>query len=223
VVEAGLEAGNFRPDRWWLDADGTGGVVVDGIEVRTPLRGAHNLRNLVLVLAVARALGVSTVDASRGLAAMPVPEMRTAWLALGRATLINDAYNANPPSTRAAIDLLAASGRGANGGPAPQRVAVLGTMRELGDHADYLHDEVARRAVDAGLDVIAGVGDFAAALARVAPGDPRVVTAPDPDALWPALVARLAPGAVVLLKASRGVRLERLVPYLAEWAGAPPA
>jgi UDP-N-acetylmuramoyl-tripeptide--D-alanyl-D-alanine ligase len=92
-------------------------------------------------------------------------------------------------------------------------------MRELGAHADRLHDEVARRAVAAPLDVIAGVGDFAAALARVAPGDPRVLAAPDPDALWPALAPRLAPDAVVLLKASRGVRLERLVPRLAEWAG----
>ena len=217
VVAAGLDAGDVRPERWWLDADGSGGVVLDGVEVRTPLRGAHNLRNLMLTLAAARALGVTVADAARGLAAMPVPDMRTAWVALGRATLINDAYNANPPSTRAAIDLLA--GAGGNGGAPRQRVAVLGTMRELGAHADRLHDEVARRAVDAPLDVIAGVGDFAAALARVAPGDPRVVVATDPDALWPALAARLAPDAVVLLKASRGVRLERLVPRLAEWAG----
>jgi UDP-N-acetylmuramoyl-tripeptide--D-alanyl-D-alanine ligase len=98
-------------------------------------------------------------------------------------------------------------------------VAVLGTRRELGAHADRLHDEVARRAVDAPLDVIAGVGDFAAALARVAPGDPRVMTAPDPLALWPALAERLAADAVVLLKGSRGVQLERLVPHLAAWAG----
>jgi UDP-N-acetylmuramoyl-tripeptide--D-alanyl-D-alanine ligase len=219
VVEAGLDAGDVRPERWWLDAEGAGGVVLDGVEVRTPLRGAHNLRNLMLTLAAARALGVRVERAAEGLAAMPVPDMRTAWVRLGAATLINDAYNANPPSTRAAIDLLAAAG-GDGIGPARQRVAVLGTMRELGAHADRLHDEVARRAVAAPLDVIAGVGDVAAALTRVAPGDPRVVTADDPDALWPLLAPRLAPDAVVLLKASRGVRLERLVPHLAAWAGA---
>ncbi len=218
VVEAGLDAGDVRPERWWLDADGQGGVLFRGVEVRTPLRGAHNLRNLMLALAAAEALGVAAEDAARGLAAMPVPDMRTAWVALGRATLINDAYNANPPSARAAVDLLAAAG-GGDGAPRRQRVAVLGTMRELGAHADRLHDEVARRAVAADLDVVAGVGDFAAALARVAPGDARVVTAPDPDALWPLLAPRLAPDAVLLLKASRGVRLERLVPYLAAWAG----
>ena len=218
VVAAGLDAGDVRPERWWLDPDGSGGMVFDGVEVRTPLRGAHNLRNLMLTLVAARALGVCPEDAARGLAEMPVPDMRTAWVALGRATLINDAYNANPPSTRAAVELLAASG-GGDGARARQRVAVLGTMRELGAHADRLHDEVARRAIDAGLDVVAGVGDFAAALARVAPNDPRVVAAADPDALWPALAPRLALDAVVLLKASRGVRLERLVPRLAEWAG----
>jgi UDP-N-acetylmuramoyl-tripeptide--D-alanyl-D-alanine ligase len=173
----------------------------------------------MLALAAARAAGVSVADAARGLAAMPVPSMRAAWQPLGRAALINDAYNANPPSTRAAIDLIAAAGRAVGASPARQRVAVLGTMRELGAHADRLHDEVARRAVDADLDVVAGVGEVADALGRVAPGDPRVVTAADPDALWPLLVPRLAPDAVILLKASRGVRLERLVPHLEAWAG----
>jgi UDP-N-acetylmuramoyl-tripeptide--D-alanyl-D-alanine ligase len=219
VLSAGLDAGDVRAERWWLDADGSGGLVLDGVEVRTPLRGAHNLRNLMLALAAARAAGVSVADAARGLAAMPVPSMRAAWQPLGRAALINDAYNANPPSTRAAIDLIAAAGRAVGASPARQRVAVLGTMRELGAHADRLHDEVARRAIDADLDVIAAVGEVADALGRVAPGDPRVVTAADPDALWPLLAPRLAPDAVILLKASRGVRLERLVPHLEAWAG----
>lgn len=223
VLSAGLDAGDVRPARRWLDADGSGGVLLDGVEVRTPLRGAHNLRNLMLALAACRAVGVPIDDAARGLAAMPVPGMRAAWQPLGAAALINDAYNANPPSTRAAIDLVAGAGGGR------QRVAVLGTMRELGAHADRLHDEVARRALDAGIDIVAGVGEMGDALRRVAPGDPRVVTAPDPDALWPLLAPRLAPDAVVLLKGSRGVRLERLVPHLEAWAGvaaapaAPPA
>jgi UDP-N-acetylmuramoyl-tripeptide--D-alanyl-D-alanine ligase len=69
--------------------------------------------------------------------------------------------------------------------------------------------------------VIAGVGDFAAALERAAPGDARLVTAGDVPELWPALRDRLRPDALVLLKGSRGVRLERLVPLLTEWvAGA---
>jgi UDP-N-acetylmuramoyl-tripeptide--D-alanyl-D-alanine ligase len=78
---------------------------------------------------------------------------------------------------------------------------------------------MARRALDAGIEIVAGVGDFAAALAHVAPGDRRVVTAPDVEELWSALRPRLARDAMVLLKASRGVRLERLVPSLEAWAG----
>ncbi|HWJ23159.1 MAG TPA: cyanophycin synthetase, partial [Gemmatimonadaceae bacterium] len=136
-----------------------------------------------------------------------------AWDTLGRVTLINDAYNANPPSTRAALDLLAGAGGGR------QRVAVIGSMRELGDRGAELHEEVARRALASSIDVIAGVGDFAAPLRALAPGDPRVITAGDVDELWTLLAPRLAADALILLKASRGVRLERMLPLLRKWAG----
>ena len=212
VIEAGLDAGEVCAERWTLAPDGTGTLVLEGAVLAPPLRGAHNLRNAMLAVAVARTLGVPLSEAARGLAAMPVPSMRSAWTPLGRATLVNDAYNANPGSTRAALALLAGAGAGR------QRVAVLGTMRELGAHGERLHRALAREALDAGLELVAGVGDFAAAIRAVAPDDPRVVTADDPDALWPALAPRLAPDAVILLKGSRGVRLERLVPALEAWS-----
>jgi UDP-N-acetylmuramoyl-tripeptide--D-alanyl-D-alanine ligase len=155
---------------------------------------------------------VSVADAARGIAAMPQPSMRMAWESIGRATLINDAYNANPPSTIAALELLAGAGGG------KQRVAVLGSMRELGEHAGRFHADIARRALESSIEVIAGVGDYAAPLRSMAPNDPRVVTAGDVDELWPLLETRLAPDAVILLKASRGMKLERLVPYLEGWA-----
>lgn len=220
VLTAGLADGDLRADRWALASDGTGLLVVCGVEVRAPLRGAHNLRNTMLALAAARAVGVTLADAARGLADMPVPSMRTAWTTLGDATVINDAYNANPPSARAALDLLATAGSSAPGVPARQRVAVLGTMRELGARTPALHDDVARHALALGIEVIAGVGEFADALARVAPDDARVVTAPDPATLWPRLEPRLTSDAVILLKASRGIRLEQLVPSLEAWATA---
>ena len=220
VLTAGLDAGDVCADRWSLDGDGTGTLVVDGVEFRPPLRGAHNLRNAMLAIAAARAMGVPLADAARGIASMAVPSMRTAWTALGAATLINDAYNANPPSTRAALDLLAAAGAAPDADHPRQSVAVLGTMRELGARGAALHDDLARYALARDVDVVAGVGEFADALARVAPGDERVVSAADPVALWPQLEARLAPDAVILLKGSRGVRLERLVPFLEAWATA---
>jgi UDP-N-acetylmuramoyl-tripeptide--D-alanyl-D-alanine ligase len=212
VLSAGLDDGDLRADRWEIAPDGLGMIELRGIVVRPPLRGAHNLRNTMLALAVAIESGVPLEHAAAGIASMPVPSMRTAWDSVGRATVINDAYNANPPSTRAALDLLEQAGAGR------QRVAVLGTMRELGDHAERLHDELARTAVAGSADIVAGIGDFAAALDRVASGDARVITAPDVDELWSRLEPRLAPDAVILLKASRGVRLERLVPLLTAWS-----
>jgi UDP-N-acetylmuramoyl-tripeptide--D-alanyl-D-alanine ligase len=97
-------------------------------------------------------------------------------------------------------------------------VAVLGTMRELGAHAPRLHEEMARYALASPADIVAGVGEMADALRAVGDGRGRVVTAPDIDELWERLRPRLEADAVILLKASRGVRLERLVPHLTAWA-----
>jgi UDP-N-acetylmuramoyl-tripeptide--D-alanyl-D-alanine ligase len=214
VLSAGLEAGELRAERWEIGADGLGCIEVGGVTVRPPVRGAHNLRNAMLALAVARECGLALADAARGIAAMPQPKMRSAWEPLGRGMLINDAYNANPGSTRAALEMLAAAGAG-DGRP---RVAVLGTMREMGAQSRRVHDEIAREAVSSSIEVLAGVGEFAEALRDAAGADPRVVTAPDVDELWPLLEPRLAPDAIILLKASRGMKLERLVPYLTAWA-----
>ncbi|MGH7622195.1 MAG: UDP-N-acetylmuramoyl-tripeptide--D-alanyl-D-alanine ligase, partial [Gemmatimonadaceae bacterium] len=98
------------------------------------------------------------------------------------------------------------------------RVAILGTMRELGAHAARLHGEIARAAIDSPVEIVAGIGEIGEALRTSAQGDARVVTARDVDDLWTVLEPRLAPDAVILLKASRGVKLERLVPTLTEWA-----
>lgn len=212
TVSAGLDAGDVRAARWEIGDDGRGAIALDGVEITVPLRGVHNARNAMLALAVACECGVSLSDAARGIAAMPMPPMRSAWERVGRATLINDAYNSNPGSARAALELLAHTGRGR------QRVAVLGTMLELGPSGPRLHDELVRAALADGVDLLAGVGEFAAAIQRVAPGDARTVGAAEPEALWPQLASRLEPDAVILLKGSRGVRLERLVPRITEWA-----
>ena len=214
AMSAGLDAGDLRPDAWGVEPDGQGWVRLDEVHVRIPLRGVHNLRNAMLALAVARERGVSMQDAARSLAIMPAPPMRVHFEACGAATVINDAYNSNPGSARVALELLEHAGAGR------QRVAVLGTMLELGVQADRLHDEVARAALASPIELVVGVGAFADALARVAPGDPRVVSGVEPDSAWRAVHSRLAPDAVILLKGSRGVRLERLIPVISEWASA---
>jgi UDP-N-acetylmuramoyl-tripeptide--D-alanyl-D-alanine ligase len=213
VVEAGLDAGDMKASDWRVLPDGTGQMTVDGVAVNVPLRGVHNLRNAMLALAVARQMGISIEDAARGIGAMLPPPMRVSWEHIGRATLINDAYNANPPSMRAAIDLLVHAGAGR------QRVAILGTMRELGSSAARLHEELARVALASPVELVGGVGEMGQALHALAPNDTRVVTGEEPSTVWRALSARLAPDAVILLKGSRGVRLERLVPEIETWAG----
>lgn len=212
VVTAGLDAGDVRATRWGLDADGQGWVEVDGAVARPPARGVHSLRNAMLAFAVARECGIPAADAARGMGGAVIPSMRVGWETMGEATLINDAYNASPASMRAALDLLDALDT------PRQRVAVLGPMRELGAHAERLHDEIAGRAIDSRAGVIAGIGAMAAALGRVAPRDARLVLADDVETLWPRLEPRLARDAIVLLKASRGERLERLAPLLSAWA-----
>jgi UDP-N-acetylmuramoyl-tripeptide--D-alanyl-D-alanine ligase len=212
VITVGLDDGDVRAESWDLK----GRIRFRGVDVTVPLPGAHNLRNAMLALAAAEACGISVERAAAGIATTPPPAMRSAVSPLGArgATLINDAYNANPASMRAALELLAGLGAGR------QRVVVLGTMRELGPTSPALHAEIARLAVGGPFDVIAGIGELGAALRAVAAGDERVVTADDVDALWPGLEPRLKPDAVILIKASRGVRLERLVPHLTTWATA---
>ncbi len=213
LVVAGFDPhADLKPDRWKIGADGLGEIEIDGVVVRPPLRGLHNMRNAMLALAVARECGVPLESAAKGIAAMPQPKMRVAWEQLGQVTLINDAYNSNPGSARAAIGML----DGAE--PGRQRVIVLGTMRELGAASTQCHLDIARLALESGADIVAGIGEFAAPLGQNRGETDRVITASDVDDLWPRLQARLQRNAIILLKASRGVQLERLVPHLTTWA-----
>jgi UDP-N-acetylmuramoyl-tripeptide--D-alanyl-D-alanine ligase len=216
VLAAGLKEGDIAADAWGATPDGTGFIEMKGVRINVPLRGVHNLRNAMLALAAALEVGIALEDAASGIATLTAQSMRLEMEPLDdRGTvLINDAYNANPASAIAAIEFLdALTGAG-------QKVLILGGMLELGAWSDRLHDAVVRRALDSHADIIAGMGDFAAALARAADGDKRVVTAQDVPDLWEAIRHQLQPGAAILLKASRGVRLERIVPLIGTWAAA---
>ncbi len=213
IVSAGLDAGDVKATSWEISPEGLGKVVYSDVEFAPPIRGAHNLRNMMLAIAAAVECGVDPAAAARGISSMPQPKMRVAWEKIGNAILINDAYNANPGSTRAAIELISSSG------DSRQRVIVLGTMRELGPRSAECHDDIAAVALKSGAQIVAGIGEFAQALDRVGKNDDRVVTADDVEDLWPKLAPRLEPDAIILLKASRGVQLERVVPHITAWAG----
>ena len=181
-------------------------LLIDSDRLPLQLEGRHNARNLLLAVAVADQLGVSR----KALQSMQVkvPGGRNRRLQQGGLTLLDETYNASPEAVLAALELLAAQpGR---------RFAVLGTMLELGDRSLELHQEVAARAVQLGLDglVLVDGGAEGKAMAEVASSllHLKLVSKPE-DAAAP-LAAWLETGDVLLLKASRGVALERLIPLL---------
>ena len=130
---------------------------------------------------------------------------------IGGLTLILDCYNANPQSLRAALDLLV------DIEPARTKVAVLGTMLELGARSEELHMGLLDKASTLGLDLVVATGEFALAAATsgsAESGGPAstILSVMDPLEAYEELRGRLAGDEVLLLKASRGVALERLIP-----------
>lgn len=207
VVVAGLEPeAGVRPESWSVSAHGLRWRW-HGVEFRTDMVGTHILRNAMLALAVADWLGVPAQEAApRVHEVRPLP-MRNEVRGVGQMTLLIDCYNANPGSFGAAIDVskgLADRGR---------RVAVVGTMLELGGESRRLHSRVAREIAAAGFDLVVATGQFVEAFAPMVEscGD-RLILEEDPMEAYPVLAERLTGDEVVLLKASRGIELERLVP-----------
>ncbi len=189
-----------------------------GREVVLRFGGRAHARNALLALGVGQALDVDPGDAVEALNRLEPPKMRAQVLRLGSLTLLADCYNANPASLAAALDTLVAMPRGAG------RVAVVGSMLELGHDSARLHREAAGALVRAGLDLIVATGLFVDAFAPLA-GElgERLVRVKDAPAAADALLARLKGGEVVLLKGSRGVALERVIPRLeTAWGAAEP-
>ena len=181
-------------------------LLLDQASIPLPLDGRHNARNLLLALAVGSHLGVDPASAAQ--LQVNIPGGRNRRLQQGGLTLLDETYNASPEAVLAALDLLADQpGR---------RFAVLGTMLELGDRSIELHQQVAARAAALKLDgvVLVDGGDEGQAMANVASGLDRLALVATPEAAAVPLGQWLQAGDVVLLKASRGVALERLIPLL---------
>jgi UDP-N-acetylmuramoyl-tripeptide--D-alanyl-D-alanine ligase len=182
VVLDGQARAAFRVDTPW----GSGAT-------RLSVAGAHMVTNAAAAIAVAGVVGVDLEAALVALSTAAVSGMRMEMTtAPGGATIVNDAYNANPTSMRAALDSLAAM-------DADRRIAVLGLMGEIEDPGPA-HREIARYATELGLDVVVVGTD----LYGIGPVD---------DA--GAAIGPLGPRDVVLVKASRSAGLERVVARLA--------
>jgi UDP-N-acetylmuramoyl-tripeptide--D-alanyl-D-alanine ligase len=169
------------------------------------LLGAHNAANALAGLAVALEAGVKLEAAVAALEMLTAGEKRGEVLEIGGVTLLNDCYNSNPEALRSMIHTLAAR-------PAKRRILVAGEMLEMGEHGPALHTACGKAAAEAGLDLVLGVRGNAEHLAAAAcVGGVAALFLPDAEAAGRWLKAHLRTGDVVLVKGSRGVRLERAI------------
>jgi UDP-N-acetylmuramoyl-tripeptide--D-alanyl-D-alanine ligase len=178
----------------------------DSISLALPVPGKHNAMNALAAAAAAIAVGALLGDVEAGLATVTAScgrlEFKTA--ACG-ALVIDDSYNANPGSLRAALDVLCAGDGGSTW-------CLLGDMRELGQQAESLHRQMAATAKRLGVDNLFAIGEFADATARgFGPGGRAFGSL---DSLVDTLRQNLQKGDRVLVKGSRGVRMERVVEAL---------
>jgi len=175
-------------------------------DVSLRVRGEHNVRNALAACAGAHALGVPGATMAAALADFAgVPGRLQRRAAIGGATLIDDTYNANPESMKAAIAVLAAE-RG-------RRVLVMGDMGELGADADAMHAEVGRFAREAGIDALLALGPSSRhAAAAFGAGAAHFA---DIDAVRVAAAHEAASGATLLVKGSRFMQMERVADFLA--------
>jgi len=181
-----------------------------GEPVTFPLVGEHNIYNALAAAAAAMERGISPSQAAAALSSIAPPDKRGQVLHLNGATIINDCYNSNPRALEAMIDTLASM-------KAERRILVVGEMLELGPTAEALHRECGKHAAEKKIDMVIGVRGMARAVAEAACGSgtqAQFVETPEQAGEW--LARNLRPGDAVLLKASRGVKLERALEGLQE-------
>ena len=216
VVRVGLsESNDWRARGVRLSKDGatfrvTGPNEEFAGDYRIHLLGRHQVVNALFAIAVGAELGLSRGSVARGLAACKPPKMRMQTWEFNGVRVLDDAYNANADSMLAAwrtLQDLPCKGR---------RVAVLGDMAELGAHSEAAHEEVGRRAAELGIGQLFAIGKMAPVMARGArsAGLNRVMEFADVEAAAAAVRGFVKPGDILLLKASRATRLERLTEIL---------
>ncbi|MFO0102615.1 MAG: UDP-N-acetylmuramoyl-tripeptide--D-alanyl-D-alanine ligase [Betaproteobacteria bacterium] len=180
-------------------------------EVELPVPGEHNVHTALAAAAAALAVGIAPAAIVAGLAGfVPVAGRGVRHRLAGGALLVDDSYNANPDSVRAAIDLLATL-------PAP-RTLVLGDMGEVGAQGPAFHAEVGAYARARGIDTLLALGTASADSARAFDGGRHFSTV---EALLAAARDAAAGGGTLLVKGSRFMRMERVVQALAAQQGAP--
>lgn len=211
--KAAIRAVNIRVD----EKGGTVfGLVVPGksrqTEIRIRTQGQHNVSNALAAAAVGYALGLSGTAIAEGLAKFRPAAMRSQISMSHGVQVINDCYNANPASMKAAVQLLAELGRG------KRSIAALGDMLELGTDSKRMHREVGAFLAAQGIGHLLACGVLGRELAEGARqagmASDSITELPDAAAAAVALARMVRQGDVVLVKASRGMRMEQVVDAL---------
>ncbi len=216
VVRVGFHDKNdWRADKVRLDKNGAAFRIVTAKkdfcgEYRVHLLGRHQVTNALFAAAVSEELGLGRAEIQRGLAECKPAKMRMQFWEAGGIRVLDDAYNANADSMLAALETLRdlpLQGR---------RVAVLGDMAEQGAYSETAHREVGRRAAELQIGQLFAVGKMAPTMAKAArdAGLSRVIEFENVEAAVKAVKSFLKSGDVVLLKASRSARLERIAETL---------
>jgi len=191
-----------------LGADGSQfDVIVDGTSqsVHLPLVGSHNVYNALAAIAAGIDRGISLAEAAESLAWLKPANKRGEVLHFGNITLIDDCYNSNPKALNAMVDALAAM-------KANRRIVVAGEMLELGPASEEMHRECGRHMAERKIDILIGVRGMSRAMVDAASQSgvrAEFVSTPEDAGAW--LVREARDGDVVLLKASRGVKLEKAI------------
>ena len=208
VVRYGLhQTADVRAEN--IESRGAAGSVFDVVAggcrepANLPLVGTHNIYNALAAVATAMERGLSPSQAVGALATLVPSDKRGAVVQVGNITIINDCYNSNPTALDAMVDTLA-------GMPAKRRIVVAGEMLELGPSGEDMHRRSGRHMAEKGIDVLVGVRGLAQSMVEAA-GEAGIqakfVATPEEAGEW--LVRETRDADVVLLKASRGVKLER--------------
>lgn len=209
--EADISASNLRPEsggvRYNVSYPGGQG------EVYLPVPGSHNVANSLAAIGVGLKLGLSFENIVQGLEELVLTHMRLEVIQVQGLTIINDTYNASPASTKAAIRVLEET-------PATRRIAVLGNMFELGDFSEDGHSAVGEVAARAGVAHLVTVGDLAKYIALGGaqgglPGE-RIHQCDENIEAIKLLKDLLKKGDAVLVKGSRGMKMELIVSALLE-------
>lgn len=210
VVLAGTTGGAVRAIEIRQSAEGSEFTIVEGAHrcrAQLPVAGSHMVQNALLAVAAGRAFGLSIEECAAGLAAAPLTKARLQIKEIGGVQFLDDSYNANPDSMKAALRTLVeldAEGK---------RIAVLGEMLELGAESERGHREVGETAATLGVDQLITIGDPAELIAEAArtAGLDKVMSARSTSDAARLLGEIVEPGDLVLIKGSRAARTEQVI------------